>query len=601
MIRFLAIRHLAVIDRLELEFHPGLNVLTGETGAGKSILVGAVGLLVGGRASADLVRTGEDAATLEAVFETAGREVILRREITSQGRSRAYVDGALATSATLRELASSLVDLHGQHEHQVLLDPATHLDLLDEFAGLTGERTAVAQSFAEWQRIRDERLRLMAGQRESAARAEFLEFQLSEVERVAPKPGEDVELTAVRLVLANADKLQRLCGEAYQALYEGDTAALTTLGSVWRKVTDLAAIDDAFGPHLAARESIKSQLEDLAYFLRSYAAGIDASPARLQEVEDRLALVERLKKKYGPALADVQEHAGRLRRDLDDVEHATERTAQLDGALQRARDEYLRRAEALSMRRRPAAETFSRALERSLGDLAMSRTRCEVRLAAAETDAQWSERGIETAEFHISPNPGEDLRPLARVASGGELSRIMLALKTLASTDAPGKTLIFDEVDTGIGGAVADIVGARLRSLAERCQVLCITHLPQIAAHGATHYRIAKSIRAGRTITTVERLDALEREEELARMIGGSEVSIAVRAGAREMLAARAALRPRDQLGAVPGAVDEREAQDMPEPGREKGAKGEAKAKGESERPHGGKPGARATDRVRRR
>ena len=602
MIRFLAIRHLAVIDGLELEFEPGLNVLTGETGAGKSILVGAVGLLVGGRASADLVRTGEDTATLEAIFETAGgREVILRREITSQGRSRAYVDGALATSATLRELASSLVDLHGQHEHQVLLDPATHLDLLDEFAGLTGERTAVAQSFAEWQRIRDERLRLMAGQRESAARAEFLEFQLSEIERVAPKPGEDEEFTAVRLVLANADKLQRLCGEAYQALYEGDTAALTTLGSVWRKVTDLAAIDDVFGPHLAARESIKSQLEDLAYFLRSYAAGIDASPARLQEVEDRLALVERLKKKYGPALGDVLEHAGRLRRDLDDVEHAAERTAQLDGALQRARDEYLRRAEALSMRRRPAAETFSRALETSLGDLAMSRTRCELRLAAAETDVQWSERGIETAEFHISPNPGEDLRPLARVASGGELSRIMLALKTLASTDAPGKTLIFDEVDTGIGGAVADIVGARLRTLAERCQVLCITHLPQIAAHGTTHYRIAKSIRAGRTITTVERLEALEREEELARMIGGSEVSIAVRAGAREMLAARAALRPRYQLGVVQGTVDEREAQDPPEPGRENGAKGEAKAKGESERPEGGKPGGRATDRVRRR
>jgi len=571
MLRFLAIRHLAVIDQLELEFQPGLNVLTGETGAGKSILVGAVGLLVGGRASADLVRTGEDAAALEAVFETSdGREVIVRREITSQGRSRAYVDGALATSAALRDLAGSLVDLHGQHEHQVLLDPATHMDLLDEFADLTGERAGVGQAFAEWQDVRDERRRLAANQRDSAARAELLEFQLTEIERAAPKPGEDEELAASRIVLANADKLQRLCGDAYQALYEGDTAALPTLGIVWRKVADLAAIDDAFSQHLAARDFVKPQLEDLAYFLRSYAANIDASPARLQDVEDRLAVLERLKKKYGPALSAVLEYAGRLRRDLDDLGHATERTADLDSALQRARDGYLGKAEALSRRRRPAAEMFSRVLEQSLGDLAMARTRCDVRFAQAETDAAWSDRGIESAEFYISPNPGEDLRPLARIVSGGELSRIMLALKTLASTDAPGKTLIFDEVDAGIGGAVADVVGARLRKLAERCQVLCITHLPQIAAHGATHYRIAKSVRSGRTVTCVERLDAVEREEELARMIGGSEVSVAVRAGAREMLAARSA-----PLG---------HAQGRPEPSRGTGAKGEAKAKGESER-----------------
>jgi DNA repair protein RecN (Recombination protein N) len=555
MLRFLAIRHLAVIDQLELEFDPRLTVLTGETGAGKSILAGAVGLLVGGRASADLVRTGEETAALEAIFEaTDGREVIVRREITSQGRSRAYIDGALATSAALRELAGPLVDLHGQHEHQVLLDATTHIDLLDEFAGLAGDVRRVTDAFADWQRLRDERERLATTQRETAARAEFIQFQLTEILRAAPRQGEDGELTAVRLVLANADKLQRLCGEAYQTLYEGDTAALPALGTVWRKVADLAAIDEAFGPHLAARDAVKSQLEDLAYFLRSYAAGIDASPARLQEVEDRLAVLERLKKKYGPSLADVLDRADRLTRELDDLEHATERTNTIDAALERARREYLRHAESLSDRRHPAAESFSRALEHALADLAMSRTRCEVRFQRAETDAQWTERGLEAAEFYISPNPGEDLRPLARIASGGELSRIMLALKTLASTDAPGKTLIFDEVDAGIGGAVADVVGLRLRRLAERCQVLCITHLPQIAAHGTTHYRISKSVKRGRTVTEVMRLGQAEREEELARMIGGSEVSTAVRAGAREMLAARST-----------------------------GAKGEAKAKGESE------------------
>ncbi len=540
MLRFLAIRHLAVIDHLELEFEPGLNVLTGETGAGKSILVGAVGLLVGGRASAELVRTGEDTAAIEAIFETPeGKEVIVRREISAQGRSRASIDGALATTAVLRDLCGALVDLHGQHEHQVLLDPASHLDLLDEFAGAGSDREAVGTAFADWQRIRAERDRLLTGEREKASRAEFLTFQLAEIDRVAPKAGEDDELGAAQRVLANADKLQRLCAEAYDGLYEGDQAALPALGQVWKKVGDLAVLDAKFEPFLEARTVVKSQLEDLAFFLRSYASDIDASPARLQEVEDRLALVERLKKKHGPALADVLAKREQLGRELHDLEHATERAADLERALEAARRTYLDAARALSARRRTAATQFCRALEKSLGDLAMSRTRCEVRFADAESENQWTERGVEQGEFYISPNPGEDVKPLARIASGGELSRIMLALKTLASTDAPGKTLIFDEVDAGIGGAVADVVGARLQRLGGRFQVLCITHLPQIAAYGATHYRIVKSVRSGRTMTHVARVAGADREDELARMIGGADISPTVRASAREMLLAR--------------------------------------------------------------
>jgi len=541
LLRFLSIRHLAVIDQLELEFEPGLNVLTGETGAGKSILVGAVGLLVGGRASADLVRTGEENAAVEAIFETPdGRELIVRREVSSQGRSRASVDGALTTSTALRELCGGLVDLHGQHEHQVLLDPSTHLDLLDQFAALTPQRTEVAAAFARLQAVRTERHRLQTGEREKAARAEFLAFQLSEIDRVAPAPGEDDELAATRLVLANADKLQRLCGDAYDSLYEGDQAALPALGIVWRKLADLASLDPRFTPHLEARDGVKSQLEDLAFFLRSYASGIDASPARLQQVEDRLALLERLKKKHGPALSDVIEKGGQLRRERHDLEHATVRAAQLDDELERARNDYSRAAEALSGKRRTAAAEFSRALEKSLAALAMNRTRCEVRFTPAESEDQWSDRGVEQGEFYISPNPGEDLRPLARIISGGELSRIMLALKTLASTDAPGKTLIFDEVDAGIGGAVADVVGGRLQRLGGKFQVLCITHLPQIAAYGSTHFRIVKNIRSGRTVTDVARVEGTEREEEIARMIGGNDLSAAVRASAREMLASRA-------------------------------------------------------------
>ena len=545
MLRFLSIRNLAVIDRLELDFEPGLTVLTGETGAGKSILVGAVGLLVGGRASADLVRTGEDQTAVEAVFETpAGDELIVRREITANGgRSRAFVNGNLTTSAALKELAAGLVDLHGQHEHQVLLDPAAHLDLLDEFAGTAALRAEAGAAFARWLQIRTERERVLAGEREKASRAEFIAFQLGEIDRVKPQPGEDNELSAVRQVLANADKLQRLSSEAYSALYEGDNAALPALGTVWKRLAELAAIDERFTPHLDARTAVKSQLEDLAFFLRSYGAGIDASPARLQEVEDRLALLERLKKKHGPTLDEVIGKSERLRRDLHDIEHADERASELEAALAAARGEYLKTAGTLSKERKGRAREFSRTLEGSLADLAMARTRCEVRFADGDEppESAWTERGFDSAEFFISPNPGEDVRPLAKIASGGELSRIMLALKTLATTDAPGKTLIFDEVDAGIGGAAADDVGARLQKLGRRFQVFCITHLPQIAAYGESHVGISKVVKGGRTTTTVVRLAGREREQELARMIGGAGVSSAVLESARDMLATRQA------------------------------------------------------------
>jgi len=544
MIRFISVSNLAVIDRLEVEFAPGLTVLTGETGAGKSILVGAVGLLVGGRASAELVRTGEDTAAVQAVFETPeGREVIVRREVSAQGRSRAFVDGALVTSAALRDAAGSLVDLHGQHEHQLLLDPTAHLDLLDEYAGLTASRDAVAAAFSDWQRIRAERARLTANEQQKASRAEFLTFQRAEIDKAAPQPGEDEQLATTRQVLANADRLRRLSEEAYATLYEGDQAALPALASVWKKVGELSALDPKFAPYVEARDAVKSQLEDLAFFLRSYSQSIDASPARLQEIEDRLALLERLKRKHGPALADVIERRDQLKRELHDIEHATERAAELDAALQQARAAYERVAGDLSSRRRSAAKAFSRELEKALADLAMAKTRCEVRFEEPSGDAAWTERGMDEAEFFISPNPGEELRPLARIASGGELSRIMLALRTLAgvnTSDAPGKTLIFDEVDAGIGGAVADVVGAQLRALGDRFQVLCITHLPQIAAYGSTHFRIEKGVKAGRTSTTVAALDGPDRQAEIARMISGADVSAAVLASAREMIEAKA-------------------------------------------------------------
>ena len=540
MIRFLSIQHLAVIDGLELEFEAGLNILTGETGAGKSIVVEALGLLVGDRASPDLVRTGETRAVIQASIETPeGQEILVRREISAQGRSRAFIDDELVTSNALKELGSRLVDLHGQHEHQALLDPRSHVDVLDEHAGLSAERAAVAVAFARWRSVRDELERVRASEREQAARVELLAFQLGELERAAPQPDEDRELGATRQTLASAERLRRLCAESYVELYEGDEAVLARLESLWRRLGELAALDPKFTPYLEVRESVKPQLEDLAFFLRSYGSAVEASPERLQHVEDRLALLERLKKKYGPSLSDVIARRVALENELEAVSTAAERVTGLEKELVEATGAYVSAAETLSRARRAAAQTLASKLERLLAELAMERSRLEVRFnGAAMPEGEWTERGRDGVEFYFSANPGEDLRPLAKIASGGELSRVMLALKTLASTDVPGKTLIFDEVDAGIGGRVAESVGHKLNGLGAKFQVVCVTHLPQIAAYGAAHYHVSKSVRRGRTITRVERLTGEARVEEIGRLMTGGKVLASARASARELLAA---------------------------------------------------------------
>ncbi|HEY5618172.1 MAG TPA: DNA repair protein RecN [Vicinamibacterales bacterium] len=541
MLRFLRIRNLAVIEAVDVEFEPGFNVLTGETGAGKSIVVEAVGLLLGARASADLVRTGEAHATIEAIFEQRGQDIIIRRELTSQGRSRSFIGGALATAAALRELSARLVELHGQHEHQALLDPLTHLPVLDEYAGLGELVSRVAEAWTDVRTLREQLERSRMDAREKAARLDLISFQLGEIEKAAPGDDEDDALGATRQVLASAERVQRLCEESYAALYDSDGAVLASLGGVWKRVGELAAIDPQFSAYVEARDGIKGQLEDLAFFLRSYGQSVDASPARLQEVEDRLALLERLKRKYGPTLGDVIARGRALARERELLTGAGERAEDLQKALGAASERYLATARDLSRRRRDAAGQFARKVEALLAELAMARTRFEVRFNAAELGPdEWTEAGIDRSEFYVSPNPGEELRPLARIVSGGELSRVMLALKTMTVGNDAGKTLIFDEVDAGIGGRVADVVGTRLRALGGRFQVLCITHLPQIAAQGTTHFRIEKNVRGGRTLTSVERLGDVARVEEIARMIGGSAVTAPARAAARELLGAGA-------------------------------------------------------------
>jgi DNA repair protein RecN (Recombination protein N) len=619
MLRFLSIKRLAVIDSVEVEFDPGLNVLTGETGAGKSILVEAVGLLLGGRAWGDLVRTGEDVATVEAIFESGGEELVVRREITAQGRSRAFINGTLATAGALKELSARLIELHGQREHQTLLDPSTHVAVLDAFGGLERLVAPASAAFEVARATAEELAGLRRSLVDRGARQDLVAFQLAELERAALKagePGEDVELAAARQVLASAERVERLCAESYAALYESDEAILAGLGGVWRRVAELAALDPQFQQYLDARDEIKSQLEDLAFFLRRYADGIEASPARLQQVEERLALLERLKRKYGPTLADVVHRRDALRRELADLEPSDERIAALERDHAVARGRYLQAVQALSKERRRVGVEFSRQLVRLLGDLAMEQTRFEARFADEPLDEpRWTAQGIDQAEFFLSPNPGEELRPLARTVSGGELSRVMLAIKTLTfgarlagadaeggpaqrgrpsedsgrpersvdgrGTGAPG--LIFDEVDAGIGGRVADVVGRKLRALGSTFQVLCITHLPQIAAYADTHFQIEKRVDRGRTRTTVLRLDEDARVEELGRMLGGASVAEGILASAREMLAHRAPRFVPGQrkgsslsLGAGPAAPT---AGSTPSFGR-----GELKPKGESER-----------------
>ncbi|HVH27312.1 MAG TPA: DNA repair protein RecN [Vicinamibacterales bacterium] len=610
MLRFLRVTHLAVIDSVEVEFEAGLNVLTGETGAGKSILVGAVGLLLGGRASGDLVRTGEEMATIEAIFESGGREILVRREVTAQGRSRAFIDGALATAGSLKELSTHLIELHGQHEHQTLLDPGTHQRVLDAYGQLEPLMRPVRDRFDAVRTSAEALSQFRRALADRVARIDLLTFQLNELDKAtlssprAGEPNEETELGALRQVLANAERVGRLCEESYAALYDDDSAVLTGLGHVWRRVSELAKLDSRFQPYVDAREGIKSQLEDLAGFIRRYADTIDASPSRLQYVEERLALLDRLKRKYGPSLTDVIAYRDSCRAELRELQQGDDRLAELERQHSAAREQYLAAAQALSQARRRAAAKFASELQLSLADLALERTQFDARFSPAAPaapgdglESSWTAEGTDVVEFYVSTNPGEELRPLARVVSGGELSRIMLAIKTLMfrarleaqdiagqpGQGAPG--LVFDEVDAGIGGRVADVVGRKLQALASAFQVLCITHLPQIAAYADAHVQIEKRVADGRTTTTVRRLDHDGRVAELARMLGGASISEGLRASAREMLAGRArgTRSGIDATGATAGEA------------KEKGESERAKAKGPSPRTKRRTAGTRAS------
>ncbi len=540
MIRFLGIRDLAIVDSLECEFETGFNVLTGETGAGKSIVVGALGLLLGERSSAGAVRTGAERAVVQAAFETnVGDEKIVRREVPANGRGRIFIDDALSSAAALKALGSTLVDIHGQHAHQALLDPRNHLGLLDAYGGCrTGAELtkAVKAGYEQW---REATYRLADAERRAGDRAERVDahrFALAEIDRVAPRPGEDGHLLIERNRLANAERLQSLASGAYTALYEQDDSIISMLTAIWRQVEELARLEPSFAPYLEARDTIDSTLDELARALRSCAADIETTPDRLAQVESRLADIERLARKYGGSLDVILERRRTIVAELDSSGDDAARRAELTVALEAARNAYLAAAGELSARRARWAADLAPALETELKNLAIANGRFEVRLETGLAEARWSARGTDEAELFFTANPGEDLQPLSNVASGGELSRVMLALKTLATTDETGKTLVFDEVDAGIGGDAAYRVGERLRALGERFQVLCVTHAPQLAAHATTHFHVAKEVQGGRTRTRIERLADDRRAAELARLMTGQPGGAAL-AGAKELLA----------------------------------------------------------------
>jgi DNA repair protein RecN (Recombination protein N) len=554
MIKLLRIKNIALVDSVEVELDAGLTLLTGETGAGKSILIDALSLLLGARASSEVVRSGEETGVVEAVVESPalaetlsvhalpveGDEVVVRREVHVSGRGKATVNGALVPVGLLRELSPLVAAIHGQHEPQGLLDPETHLDMLDAHAGLTGPAREVSGRFARLKEAEAALESFGRDRREAERRRDALEFQAGEIEKARLVDGEEEDLRRERGRLANAERLAAAASESYGLLYEDEASILARLGQVFKRVEELAALEPSFVPFVEARAAIKAQLEDLAFQLRDYQEDLQVSPARLDEVETRLALIERLKRKYGSTLAEVIAFGGECRSELDALADPAGRERALSAQRDEAAGLYAEAASALSRRRRQAARELEKRVEAELGHLAMERTRFSVGFEPEEAGTapreSWTERGFERAEFLLSPNPGEPLRPLARIASGGELSRIMLALKSVAHLDARGKTLVFDEVDAGIGGRVAEVVGKKLRAMAAAHQVLCVTHLPQIASLADHHLVVRKHAERGRTRTTVEAVRGPSRIEEVARMLGGETITDAARKHARELV-----------------------------------------------------------------
>jgi len=560
MLHEIHIQNYAVIDSLEVEFAPGLNLLSGETGSGKSILVDALGLALGGRASPEVIRSGQERAQVTAVFRTEGRppwsawlyecglaqgdELILRRDIQASGKSRMLVNDQPVTLATVKSLAGLLVEMHGQNEHVALFAREAQLDLLDQFAGVEGELQQVRELHAQRRELELEFESLSQNEQERLRTIDLLSFQVQELDHAKIEPGEDARLEDEKRVLANLERVRAAAAAAFSTLYEDEGAAYSRLAAAMYQIEDLRRYEPAVEPYVEPLAGARATIEDAAGFLRNYLGKLEANPDRLEEIEDRLVLLDRLKRKYGQTLEQIVAYGEKTRQELARIEHADERREAIQRDLEKVAGDYRKAAEALSTKRREAARKLTRLVREELAQLGMEKTRLEVCFESLP-EGPGGPRGIDEIEFRISPNPGEELRPLEKIASGGEISRLMLALKTVVGTNRPGtegprraaRTFIFDEVDSGIGGRVAEFVGQRLKRLARDGQVLCVTHLAQIACFADQHYYVEKFERAGRTLTSVTHLATeKDRARELARMLSGSQITDAVLKHASTML-----------------------------------------------------------------
>jgi DNA repair protein RecN (Recombination protein N) len=540
MLLELVVENYAVIERARVRFHAGLNLLTGETGSGKSIVVDALGLLLGGRASADMVRGGADRARIAGIFEVTSSaairqllepagieaedgELLIEREILAEGKSRAYIGSRPVAASLLKELAPALADIHGQHDQQLLFRDDAQRDMLDACAGSGDLLGRVGALYGHWRAAGTELEELERSEQERLRLADLWQFQRGEIESAGLEPGEDVALENERRVLLNVQRLEELAGAAYAAAYDSPESALTLTRTAAKRVDEVCRID---GSLETAREHLRAaalNLEEASYELRDYLGRLEANPARLEEIEGRLAVIDRFKRKYGQSVAAVLDFLDEVRRHLASVENTGERIAQLRDRRAALASEYESQAAELSRLRGSAACRLAKRVEAELAQLAMERTVFRIDTAPAA----WSGHGADRVDFLVSPNPGEPPRPLEKIASGGELSRIALALKTCLTTPRAAlvRTLVFDEVDAGVGGSAAEGIGRRLKKLAASNQVLCVTHLPQIASFADHHYRVEKREAGGRTIAEIEELDPASRTREIGRMLSGHKLT----------------------------------------------------------------------------
>jgi DNA repair protein RecN (Recombination protein N) len=568
----LQIKNFAIIDNLSVLFHPGLTVITGETGAGKSILVNAINLLLGSRGSLDLIRSGSPDAAVTALFQLhagdspdlvhtnfekfGGPEVVTKRVLSTTGPNRVYINDQLATLGVLTEFCRGLVSISGQHEHQLFLEPEAHLETIDRFGGLEKQLEAYGLAFGELKMLQGELRRLHRQAQERKQKEELRRFQLEEIENARIQEDEEIHLEEEYDRLRHVENLRQGGTVAHEILYSDSGAVLEAVSKCGKILADLSSLDSTLKPLAQTLEDLRHQVEDISFSLRDYTQKIQADPTRLEWVEERLHTLKRLMQKYGESTRAVLAHAYELRQELEATESDDVEIGVKEKALEESRQKALKEALELSKSRRKTADRLSTAVEEASASLDMPDCRFQVQFdleqsSGTDTASLASgsggegiqvgeyilhEKGLDRVAFLFSANPGEEVRPMAKIASGGELSRIVLALKQLLASKTDQETLIFDEVDSGIGGRTADKVGRSLKTLARQHQVVCITHLPQIACYGDHHYVVRKSAYKGRTITAMEELSGNDRLEEIARMLGGEKISAKTRAHAKEML-----------------------------------------------------------------